>query len=76
MLTLLNFGLLADLVLTPAIMAGPLGRFFSKWWFKPKQVELPAQPHDPMIHSAEDSATIPGPHMPQVTAPQTASRHH
>ncbi len=74
MLTLLNFGLFADLVLTPAMMAGPLGYFFSKWWFKPKQVEAPTQPHDPMIHSARHSATIPAPHMPQVTAPQTASR--
>ena len=65
---------MADLVLTPAMMAGPLGYFFSKWWIKPKQVEAPTQPHDPMIHSARHSATIPAPHMPQVTAPQTASR--
>ena len=41
MLTLLNFGLLADLVLTPAMMAGPLGYFFSKWWIKPKELEAP-----------------------------------
>ncbi len=42
MLALLNFGLLADLVLTPAIMAGPLGHFFSKWWVKPKPLEAAA----------------------------------
>jgi uncharacterized protein len=68
MLTLLMFGLMADLVLTPAILAGPLGRFFSKWWVKPKELEEPvAMPADSRQDSAP--ATIPGPHIPGPRAP-------
>jgi predicted RND superfamily exporter protein len=78
MLTLLMFGLMADLVLTPAILAGPLGRFFSKWWFKPKELEKPAAlPAD----SREDRAAepIPAPHLapalePNILPLPTASR--
>ena len=71
MLTLLNFGLLADLVLTPAMMAGPLGYFFSKWWFKPKQVEV-ATPQ--AGESADRSSGIPAPHMPRATVPMSMYR--
>ena len=67
MMTLLNFGLLADLVLTPAIMAGPLGQFFSKWWLKPRDLETPATVS---VHPAEASA-VPAPHGPLAPAPQT-----
>ena len=71
MLALLNFGLLADLVLTPAMMAGPLGYFFSKWWIKPKQLEAPTAP----VMETGDRPTsgaaspIPAPHMPLSTEP-------
>ncbi len=69
MLTLLMFGLMADLVLTPAIMAGPLGRFFSKWWIKPKELEKPAALPD---DSRSDTlpGTIPAPHMPATNEPK------
>jgi hypothetical protein len=78
MLTLLMFGLMADLVLTPAILAGPLGRFFSKWWLKPKELEIPAAlPAD----SREDGAAelVPAPHLapahePNILPLPTASR--
>jgi predicted RND superfamily exporter protein len=67
MLTLLMFGLLADLVLTPAIMAGPFGRFFSKWWIKPKELEKPAAMPDDSRQDAAGEA-IPAPHI--ATAPE------
>ena len=68
MLTLLNFGLLADLVLTPAMMAGPLGYFFSKWWIKPKELEVPTAPlAETADRPASDAASpIPAPHMPAL----------
>lgn len=61
MLTLLMFGLMADLVLTPAIMAGPLGRFFSKRWIKPKELEKPAALPADMREDA--AAPIRAPHV-------------
>jgi uncharacterized protein len=71
MLTLLNFGLMADLLLTPAMMAGPLGYFFSKWWIKPKELEAPkavapATSDPPAIDAA---SSIPAPHMPLTGEP-------
>jgi multidrug efflux pump subunit AcrB len=60
MLTLLMFGLMADLVLTPAIMAGPLGRFFSKRWIKPKELEKPGML--PADMREDGSVAIPPPH--------------
>lgn len=71
MLTLLNFGLLADLVLTPAMMAGPLGYFFSKWWIKPKELEAPtAAPIDAADRPATDGpSSIPTPHIPLTSEP-------
>ncbi|HKD37855.1 MAG TPA: MMPL family transporter [Pirellulales bacterium] len=75
MLTLLMFGLMADLVLTPAIMAGPLGRFFSKRWIKPKELEKPAALPADMREDA--SAPIPAPHAvpePKII-PLTSATH-
>ena len=69
MLTLLMFGLMADLILTPAIMAGPLGRFFSKWWIKPKELEQPALLPADSRHDARPS-TIPSPHRPLAPEPK------
>ncbi len=72
MMTLLNFGLLADLVLTPAIMAGPLGRFYTKWWLKPKALETPAMVS---VHPAEASP-VPAPHGPLAPAPNVIPLPH
>jgi hypothetical protein len=71
MLMLLNFGLMADLLLTPAMMAGPLGYFFSKWWIKPKALEAPtAAPEETAVRPASDAASpIPAPHVPLTTRP-------
>jgi hypothetical protein len=69
MLTLLMFGLMADLILTPAIMAGPFGRYFSKWWIKPKELEKPmVLPAD----SRQDigQGKIPTPHAPLTPEPK------
>ncbi len=65
MLTLLNFGLLADLVLTPAMLAGPLGYFFSKFWLKDKSEETPAAslPSDARLDTL--TLHVPGPHSPE-----------
>jgi hypothetical protein len=71
MMLLLNFGLMADLLLTPAMMAGPLGYFFSKWWIKPKELEAPtAEPTETADRPASDAASpIPAPHMPLTSEP-------
>jgi uncharacterized protein len=74
MLTLLNFGLLADLVLTPAMLAGPLGYFFSKFWMKQKIDEhttpLPAEKRlDAAI------ADIPKPHSPAASPAPLVTPH-
>jgi hypothetical protein len=69
MLTLLMFGIMADLILTPAIMAGPFGRFFSKWWIKPKELEKPALlPADSRQDTGQ--SRIPTPHSPLVPEPK------
>lgn len=44
MCTLLFFGLLADLVLTPAMLAGAIGRFFSRAMPKPTQIDAQDSP--------------------------------
>jgi uncharacterized protein len=82
MLALLSFGLMADLLLTPAMMAGPLGFFFSKWWIKPKELEAPtamvseSEPEavaavKPMLRPAAGSPSpIPAPHVPLTGEPK------
>ena len=77
MLALLSFGLMADLLLTPAIMAGPLGHFFSKWWIKPKELEAPTtdDTDGDSTKTAGRAATgtpsvIPAPHMPLTPEPK------
>ncbi len=68
MLTLLMFGLMADLVLTPAMFAGPLGKFFTKWWIKPKPLEAPAaKTHDEP--TTDRPSVIPSPHIPLSPEP-------
>ncbi|HEX3997782.1 MAG TPA: MMPL family transporter [Pirellulales bacterium] len=79
MLALLNFGLMADLLLTPAMMAGPLGYFFSKWWIKPKELEAPAAAEAeiaiPEAAKPSDRAgigapsSVPAPHVPLRSEP-------
>ncbi len=62
MLTLLNFGLLADLVLTPAMLAGPLGYFFSKFWLKQARDEHVVAPMPADARLDKMVAPIPAPH--------------
>ena len=73
MLTLLLFGLMADLILTPAMFAGPLGKYFSKWWLKPKPEEMPtvktAEPPPADKPSSGRPSAIPAPHVPLTTEP-------
>ncbi len=73
MLALLSFGLMADLLLTPAIMAGPLGYFFSKWWIKPKALEAPTADvasDDAAKHGTSMPSVVPAPHMPLSPEPK------
>ncbi len=59
MFTLLSCGLIADLVLTPSILAGPFGRFFTRGWERDKRRRTTGEP------------TTPEPSM----APELAERH-
>ncbi len=84
MLTLLNFGLLADMVLTPAMLAGPLGYFFSKWWMKPQPLEEAPSADAAVASDAAGTgmaasidgrrdpaeSDIPAPHSPLRTEPK------
>jgi len=53
MLTLLAWGLFADLVLLPAIVASPLGRFFTRGVVRPStQPPVEPTPEEPLVASA------------------------